>query len=78
MRDSLCGARQPCAGTRGSHTLLGASGKDDPRAFPLFPMPSSGVSTSTSSCGNAAGEALVKLGDPRGVEVIEQVVKKIE
>jgi aminopeptidase N len=58
-------------------TLLGAVGKDDPRTFQIISGAfSTGVSTFNFPLGNAAGEALVKLGDPRGIDVMEQAVKK--
>jgi aminopeptidase N len=58
-------------------TLLGAIGKDDPRAFQLVSDALAvGVSTLNFQLSNAAGEALVNLGDPRGVEAIEQALKK--
>jgi aminopeptidase N len=56
--------------------LLAAVGRDDPRVFQLisqaFLWATSKVNFQIS---NAAGEALVKLGDPRGIEVLEQAVK---
>jgi HEAT repeat protein len=59
-------------------SLLGVTGKNDSRAFPLVSGAlSSAVSTNNSSLRNAAAEALVALGDERGVEIFEQVLKKI-
>ncbi|HYG79510.1 MAG TPA: HEAT repeat domain-containing protein, partial [Pyrinomonadaceae bacterium] len=59
-------------------TLLAAVGRDDPRTFPLVSEAFlRSVDTLNFPLGNAAGEALVKLGDPRGIEVIEQAVKKV-
>lgn len=56
--------------------LLGAIGKDDPRAFKLV---SDALLASASRTdfpiAAASGDALVKLGDPRGIEIIEQAVK---
>jgi aminopeptidase N len=65
-------------GVRGAAiTLLGAVGKDDPRVFPLISQAFMlGVETQNFPIGNAAGEALVTLGDPRGLDVIEQAMKK--
>jgi aminopeptidase N len=58
-------------------TLLAAIGKDDPRAFPLVSEALSlGTSTLNFQLTNAAGEALVTLGDPRGVAVMEEAIKK--
>jgi aminopeptidase N len=58
-------------------TLIGAVGKDDPRALQMISdLLSFGASTSNFQLANAAGEALVKLGDPRGVDVIEQAIKR--
>jgi aminopeptidase N len=60
-------------------TLLGAVGKDDPRTFQLISDAfSTSVSTLNFPLGNAAGEALVKLGDPRGIEIMEQAIKKVD
>jgi aminopeptidase N len=59
-------------------TLLASVGRDDPRTFPLVSEAFlHSVDTLNFPIGNAAGEALVKLGDPRGVEVIEQAIKKV-
>ena len=59
-------------------TLLAAVGRDDPRTFPLVSQAFLwSVETLNFPVGSAAGEALVKLGDPRGVEVIEQGIKKV-
>ena len=59
-------------------TLLAAVGRDDPRTFPLVSRALLwSADTLNFPVGNAAGEALVKLGDPRGVEVIEQAIKKV-
>ncbi len=58
-------------------TLLAAVGRDDPRAFQLVSDAfSTGVSTFNFQLGNSAGEALVKLGDPRGINIIEQAIKR--
>ena len=76
------GSRYAAAGNRpqvrtAAITLLGAIGKDDPRAFQLVSEAlSAGASTLNFALSNAAGEALVKLGDPRGVEAIEEAIKK--
>jgi aminopeptidase N len=60
-------------------SLLGAVGKDDPRSFQLVSDALlSGASTSNFQLSNAAGEALVKLGDPRGAEAVEQAIKKAQ
>lgn len=60
-------------------TLLAAVGRDDPRTFQLVSDAfSTGVATFNFQLGNSAGEALVKLGDPRGIEVIEQAIKKTD
>jgi aminopeptidase N len=58
-------------------TLVGAVGKDDPRAFSILSDALAlGVSTLNFQLSNAAGEALVSLGDARGVEVLEEAIKK--
>ena len=59
-------------------TLLAAVGRDDPRTFPAITKALLwSAETLNFPVGNAAGEALVKLGDPRGIEVIEQAIKKV-
>jgi HEAT repeat protein len=58
--------------------LLGNVGKGDPRAYTLisetlgaaFEKPDFGLSI-------ASGEALVALGDPRGVALLEQISKNV-
>lgn len=58
-------------------TLLGVVGKDDPRAFQIVSEALlRAASTLNFGLSNVAGEALIKLGDPRGIEVIEQAVKE--
>jgi len=54
--------------------LLGRIGGDDPKAFTII----SDTATKAFANGNyslatAAGEALVSLGDPRGLAVLEQI-----
>jgi aminopeptidase N len=56
--------------------LLGAVGRDDPRAFDLVSSNlEEAVKNSNSSLVNAAGEASVSIGDPRGVELLERLTK---
>ena len=58
--------------------LLGSVGRDDPRAYPLISGALNyAVATSNGALRSAAAEALVGLGDQRGVELFEQVLKKI-
>jgi aminopeptidase N len=58
--------------------LLGSAGKDDARVFPLLSNAlNHAVATNNGALRNAASEALVSLGDQRGVELFEQVLKKI-
>ena len=58
--------------------LLGAVGKDDPRVFPLISESLlEAATTNNFAIGSSAAEALVKLGDRRGLEVFEQVRKKL-
>ena len=60
-------------------SLLGSVGKDDPRVYPLVSGALNyAVTTSNTALRNAAAEALVGLGDQRGVELFEQVLKKID
>jgi aminopeptidase N len=57
-------------------TLIGATGKADQRSFPLISDAlRKGVATSNFQLMAAAGNALVTLGDPRGVDVFEEVRK---
>jgi aminopeptidase N len=58
--------------------ILGTAGKGDPRAFPLI---SDALLKSAAPLNftllAAAGRALLDLGDPRGVEVLEQAIAKL-
>jgi aminopeptidase N len=57
-------------------TLIGTTGKSDQRSFPLISDAlRKGVETSNFQLLAAAGNALVTLGDPRGVDVFEEVRK---
>ena len=59
-------------------TLVGAVGKDDPRSFPLIAEGfRRAVKTFSFQLANASGNALVKLGDQRGIDVIEQGIKSV-
>jgi aminopeptidase N len=56
--------------------LLGAVGKDDPRAYPVLSSTlEEAVNRSSFALLNASAEALVALGDPRGVELLERLTK---
>jgi aminopeptidase N len=59
-------------------TLLGEVGKTDPRTFPLV---SEALLRATSNNGiaiiNTASETLIKLDDPRAVQVFEQAIKGV-
>jgi aminopeptidase N len=56
--------------------LLGAVGKDDPRTFELISrMLLASASRQDFQIAAASGEALVKLGDARGVELLERAAK---
>lgn len=58
--------------------LVGAVGKNDPRSFQLVSDAfKRAAATLDFQLGNAAGEALVSLGDPRGVEAIEEGIKNL-
>jgi aminopeptidase N len=57
-------------------TLIGATGKADQRSFPLISDAlRKGAETSNFQLLASAGNALVTLGDPRGVDVFEEVRK---
>jgi aminopeptidase N len=59
-------------------TVLGAVGKDDPRVFPLISETLlKSVAPFNAALFGASGRALVALGDQRGLEVFEQVSKKL-
>jgi HEAT repeat protein len=57
--------------------VIGAVGKGDPRAYPIV---SEGfrrsVETFNFQLASASGDALVKLGDPRGIDLIEEAIKR--
>jgi len=54
--------------------LLGRIGRDDPRAFTLIAdATAKAFSHRDLDLATAAGEALVSLGDPRGLAVLEQI-----
>jgi aminopeptidase N len=56
--------------------LLGEVGKNDPRTFALVSEALlRAISTNNTAITNAASETLIKLGDPRAVQVFEQAVK---
>ena len=59
-------------------TVLAAVGKNDPRVFPLISEALlKSVSPFNAALFGASGRALVELGDPRGVEVLEQANQKL-
>ncbi|PYS52675.1 MAG: hypothetical protein DMF68_01010, partial [Acidobacteria bacterium] len=56
--------------------LIGAVGKDDPRVFQIVSQSFlHAASRQDFQIAAASGDALVKLGDPRGIEILEQGVK---
>jgi aminopeptidase N len=56
--------------------LLGAVGKGDERAFQIISQALLGAASRQNfAIAAAAADSLVKLGDPRGVEILEQSVK---
>ena len=58
-------------------SILGATGKEDPRTFPLISdMLLQGADRGNFGQVAAASEALVSLGDQRGLAVFEQLAKK--
>jgi HEAT repeat protein len=58
--------------------VLGVTGKDDPRVFPLLAEALvKSASPFNATLFSASGRALVELGDPRGVDVLEQAGKKL-
>ncbi|HEX7999280.1 MAG TPA: M1 family aminopeptidase [Pyrinomonadaceae bacterium] len=62
----------------GAVTLLGAIGKDDPRSFQLISDAfAQAVATGDFGLGSSAAEALVQLGDQRGVASFEQARKQV-
>jgi HEAT repeat protein len=58
-------------------TLIGSTGKDDPRAFPLISeMLKQGADKGNFGQIAAASEALTQLGDPRAIPIFEELTKK--
>jgi len=58
--------------------VLGAVGKNDPRVFPcLSEALMKSASPFNATLFGASGRALVELGDPRGVDILEQAGKKL-
>jgi aminopeptidase N len=58
--------------------LLGVAGKHDPRVFPLLSEALlKSASPYNATLFGASGSALVELGDPRGVDILEQAGKKL-
>jgi HEAT repeat protein len=58
--------------------VLGTVGKDDPRVFQLLSEALlKSVTPFNPPLFTASGRALVELGDPRGVDVLEQAGKKL-
>ena len=56
--------------------LLGVVGKDDPRVFPLISESvGQAFDKGDFAMATASAEALVTLGDPRGIEVFDQLLK---
>jgi HEAT repeat protein len=56
--------------------LLGIVGKDDPRAFSVVSNTlEEAVKHSNSALVSALGESLVRIGDARGVELLERLTK---
>jgi aminopeptidase N len=59
--------------------LLASVGKDDPRVFQLITEAfAQSVAARNFTLGTATADAIVNLGDTRGMEVFEQVIKKLE
>jgi aminopeptidase N len=62
----------------GAVTLLGAIGKDDARSFQLIGDAfTQAITGGDFNLGNASAEALVSLGDQRGVALFEQARKQL-
>jgi aminopeptidase N len=59
--------------------VVGAVAKDDPRAFPVLEAALRGaVESGSFMVASAAAEALADLGDPRGLPLFEELLKKPE
>lgn len=59
--------------------LVGHLGKDDPRAFPLISeIIGPAFDRRDFTLGLASAEALVSLGDPRGLAIFEQISKNVQ
>lgn len=62
----------------GAVALLGSIGKDDPRSFQLVGDAfTQAISSGDFNLGSASAEALVSLGDQRGVALFEQARKQL-
>lgn len=73
------GAENTNAVRAGAISILGAAGKREARAFPLVSDAfTQSLEDSNFQVGIAAAEALVALGDPRGLTVIRDVRPKIK
>jgi HEAT repeat protein len=63
----------------GALRLLGAIGKDDPRVFPVVAEAiGQALDKADSALTGAAAEALADLGDPRGLAIFDEMLKKTE
>ncbi len=61
----------------GAVTLLGAIGREDPRSFQLISEAfTQAISVGDFGFGRTAAEALIELGDPRGLAFFEQARKQ--
>jgi len=69
----------PNAVRAASLRLLGSVGKDDPRVFPIVAEAiSDAFKRRDFNVGRAAAEALVSLGDPRGLSILDTLFKQAE
>ena len=60
-------------------TLIGATGKGDPRSFPLVSEAfQKGAERPNSPLLGVSGDALVTIGDPRTADLLDQVSKRAD
>jgi len=58
-------------------SLLGSTGKDDPRVLPILTgVLNEGLERRSFQLISAAGEAMIALGDERAISTLEELAKK--
>jgi hypothetical protein len=71
------GLGNPTAVRSAALSLLGAAGKDDPRVFPILSAAlTDALEKRNFGLFSGAGEAMVSLGDERGLALFQELSKK--